>query len=67
MPQHRSDLPAIVLDPILKRIRTVLQYNWKDEQRHWEELGKLKRGHIFCDMKKLDEQLHLGLWMENYK
>lgn len=63
---RRSNPPAIVLEPMLRRIRKVLEYNWKDEQKHWEEHGKPKSGHIFCDLKKLDEQLHLGLWQENH-
>ena len=34
----------------------IVDYNWAEEERHWEESGKPKN-HIFCDLRRAAKYL----------
>lgn len=40
-----------------KQIKTVVDYLWKDEKRHYLESEKPKKGHIFLNLKAIKKEL----------
>ena len=40
-----------------EKLDELLHYLWFDEKKSWEEAGKPDKGHIFCVMMDLDDEL----------
>jgi len=57
------DLATVVVDgdllsqtELVEEVKKVLDYLWKDEERHYQECDECD-GHIFLSLKKLDEHI----------
>lgn len=54
--ESRMRCYAIMKPEVLEDIKTVVQYLWKDETKHWKEMDSPNE-HIFQILKRIKEQL----------